>query len=37
VFYEPEIGEDAKKIIKILAVGWKEGNKLFIGEEVVRL
>lgn len=37
VFYEPEIGEDAKKIIKILAVGRKEGNKLFIGEEVVRL
>jgi len=37
VFYEPEIGDDAKKIIKILAVGRKEGNKLFIGEEVVKL
>jgi hypothetical protein len=37
VFYEPEIGEDAKKIIKILAVGRKEANKLFIGEEVIKL
>jgi mRNA-degrading endonuclease RelE of RelBE toxin-antitoxin system len=36
VFYEPEIVETAKKI-RILAVGRKEGNKLFIGEEVVEL
>jgi mRNA-degrading endonuclease RelE of RelBE toxin-antitoxin system len=36
VFYEPEIVESVKKI-KILAVGRKEGNKLFIGEEVVEL
>jgi mRNA-degrading endonuclease RelE of RelBE toxin-antitoxin system len=36
VFYEPEIFETAKKI-RILAVGRKEGNKLFIGEEVVEL
>lgn len=37
VFYEPEIGEDANKIIKVLAVGRKEGNKLFIGGKVVEL
>lgn len=37
LFYEPGIGDDNTKIIKILAVGRKEGNKLFIGEEVVRL
>ena len=37
VFYEPEIAEDAKKIIKILAVGRKEGNKLSIGGKVVEL
>jgi len=37
VFYEPGIGDDAKKIIKILAVGRKKGNKLLIGEEVVEL
>jgi mRNA-degrading endonuclease RelE of RelBE toxin-antitoxin system len=37
VFYEPEIGEDAKKIIKILAVGQKAGNKLFIGGKVIEL
>jgi len=36
VFYEPEIVETVKKI-RILAVGRKEGNKLFIGEEVVEL
>jgi hypothetical protein len=37
VFYEPEIGDDDKKIIKILAVGRKEGDRLFIGEEVIKL
>ncbi|MBW2003209.1 MAG: type II toxin-antitoxin system RelE/ParE family toxin [Deltaproteobacteria bacterium] len=36
-FYEPEIGEEAQKIIKILAVGRKKGNKLFIGGKVVEL
>jgi mRNA interferase RelE/StbE len=36
VFYEPEIVETVKKI-RILAVGRKEGNKLFIGKEVVEL
>lgn len=37
VFYEPEIGGEAHKIIKILAVGRKKGNKLFIGGKVVEL
>lgn len=37
VFYEPESGDNAKKVIKILAVGRKEGNKLFIGGKVIEL
>ena len=37
VFYDPEIGEGETKIIKILAVGRKEGNRVFIGGKVVEL
>jgi len=37
VFYEPGTGEDNEKIIKILAVGRKEGNRLIIGGKVVEL
>lgn len=36
VFYEPDIVETAKKI-RVLALGRKEGNKLYIGEKVVEL
>ena len=37
VFYEPESGGETQKIIKILAVGRKKGNKLLIGGKVVEL
>lgn len=37
VFYEPEIAADETKVIKILAVGRKEGNRLTIGRKVVEL
>lgn len=37
VFYEPGIGIDGSNIIKILAVGRKEGNRLIIGGKVVEL
>lgn len=36
VFYEPDIVETAKKI-RVLALGRKEGNKLYLGEKVVEL
>ena len=37
VFYEPGTGKDKEKIIKILAVGRKERNRLIIGGKVVEL
>jgi mRNA-degrading endonuclease RelE of RelBE toxin-antitoxin system len=37
VFYEPGIGSDDREIIKILAVGIKQGNRLVIGGKVVEL
>jgi mRNA-degrading endonuclease RelE of RelBE toxin-antitoxin system len=37
VFYEPAIGAEAQKTIKILAVGRKRGNKLLIGGKVVEI
>jgi len=36
VFYEPDIVETAKKI-RVLALGRKKGNKLYIGEKVVEI
>jgi len=36
VFYEPDVVETAKKI-RVLALGRKKGNKLYIGEKVVEL
>ncbi len=35
VFYE--VAKTDPDVVRILAVGWKEGNTLFIGEEEVKL
>ncbi len=35
VFYE--VAASAPDVVRILAVGWKEGNTLFIGDEEMKL